>query len=340
MATTLKDIAKLAGVSESTVSLALNDKAVVNEKTREYIKSIATQMGYLPNSIAKSLAQRKSNTIGLVVPDIENPYFSKLIRCTDEILSASGYNLIVATSNDSIAGEQRIIENFISKRVEGVLIAPVSINVQELEYISRLENNGIRYIFVSSYYQGIEASWVMTDLEEGSFDLVHYLLELGHREILFLAGDVGTVPSKMRLQGYNKALQAYGLPVNTNHIYSCGLPNFNQAYVAMNRMIEEGRHFDAVITINDVMALGAFRAVLEHQIRVPEEISIAGYDNVIYSSIAPIPITTVEQDISKMSAAAVELLIGMIAGEQDNTRHILQKPRLIKRESTGPARKI
>ena len=336
MVVRLKDIAKLAGVSESTVSLALNDKSIVKEKTSKHIKEIATQLGYSPNAIAKSLARQRSDTIGLVVPDIENPYFGKLIRCVDEYLTKLHYNLIVATSNDRLSNEQRIIENFISKRVEGVIIAPVSKPVKELDYIPKLHMNEIRYIFITAYHPNLPASYVMADLEKGTYDLVDYLISKGHRKIYFLVGDQKTIPTMTRTQGYIKAFEKHGLPLDKNQFISCSLPNFDQAYEVTKSLLKSKKQIDAIITINDIMALGTFRALSENKIRIPEQMSLAGYDNVIFSSIATIPITTVQQDIKAMAIAAVDMLLKMTAEDQNQNKSLLLKTQLIIRDSTGP----
>ena len=336
MAMNLKDIAILAGVSESTVSLALNNKSVVSLKTRKRIKEIAEQVGYSPNAFAQSLARKRSNTMGLVVPDIENPYYGRLISCVDSYLTGMHYNLIVATSNDSLANECRIIDNFISERVEGVIIAPTSESTKTLDYISKLEMNHIKYVFVSAYYHGFPASHVMADLENGSFELVDYLIGLGHRRIFFLVGRQDAIPTKMRVQGYVKAFKKHNLPVNKSRFVSCHHPNFEEAYVKMQSLLTSKKRIDAVITLNDIMALGALRCLLENGIRIPEQMSLAGYDNVIFSSIASIPITTVEQDIEGMAVAVVDMLLHTAEKEMNQEKSCLLKTKLIVRNSTGP----
>ena len=332
----LKDIARMAGVSESTVSLALNNKSVVNEKTRGHIQELARELGYSPNAIAKSLARKKSGTIGLVVPDIENPYYGKLVRIVDELLTRKQFNLIIATSNDRVSGERRVIENFISERVEGIMIAPINKAVKDFEHLSKLVKKEIRHVFVTAFYEDYPAAYVMTDLEKGTFDLVDYLIQQGHRKIRFLIGDQGTIPALTRMQGYINAHGKHGLKVDKSRFVHCSLPNFEQAYRAALSLFKSRSSTDAIITMNDVMALGVLRAVTECGIRIPEQMSLAGYDNVIYSSIATIPITTVEQDIEAMAGAAVDMLLGMTSESWNDHRAVMLQPKLIVRGSTGP----
>ncbi len=334
----LKDIAKMAGVSESTVSLALNNKSVVNEKTRQEIQKLARDLGYTPNAIAKSLARKKSGTIGLVVPDIENPYYGKLVRIVDELLHKRQYSLIVATSNERLSGEKRVIENFISERVEGVLIAPVNKTVKDFEHLEKLVRNEVKHVFVTAHYPDFPSSHVMVDLEKGTFDLVDHLIQQGHRKIKFLIGDQGSVPVSSRMQGYVRAHEKNGLKINKSRLVHCSLPNFEQAYMAAVTLLKSPAQTDAVITMNDIMALGVLRAMTECGIRIPEQMSLAGFDNVIYSSISTIPITTVEQDIGAMAAEAVEMLLGMNVGNWREEKHVLLPGKLILRESTGPRR--
>lgn len=336
MSVKLKDIAVVAGVSESTVSLALNEKPVVRHETRDRIKAIAAQLGYSPNLIAKSLARSKSGTIGLVVPDIENPFFSKLIRCIDEDLLSRQINLIVATSGDRLEGEQRVIDNFISERVEGVIIAPVNQAVTDPDYIRKLESNKIRFVFATSYYPNIPAPFVMTDLEQGSFELTEHLIRQDRRRIFFLVGDRSSIPTMTRIKGYTRACEAHHLDVDDRQFIPCGQAGFEQAYRATLELLGSGCLVDAVITLNDIMALGALRALSELRIRIPGQIALAGYDNVVFSSVATIPITTVQQDMPALAAAAVDILLGQSGENTGQNRQLFLPPRLIVRESTGP----
>jgi len=332
----LKDIARMAGVSESTVSLALNNKAVVKKKTRQEIQNLARDLGYTPNAIAKSLARKKSGTIGLVVPDIENPYYGKLVRIVDELLYRRQYSLIVATSNERVSGERHVIENFISERVEGVLIAPVNKTVKDFEHLTQLIRNEIKHVFVTAYYPGFPSSYVMFDLEKGTFDLVDYLIQQGHRKIRFLISDQGSIPVSTRMQGYLRAYEKNGLKVDKSQFVHCALPNFEQAYHASMTIFQSKKQTDAVITMNDIMALGVLRAMTEQGIHIPDQMSLAGFDNVIYSSIATIPITTVEQDIQTMAEEAIEMLLNMNAENWRDDKNVLLPTNLILRQSTGP----
>ncbi|MEA4889842.1 MAG: LacI family DNA-binding transcriptional regulator [Clostridiaceae bacterium] len=334
MSVTLKDIARLAGVSESTVSLALNGKNIVKAKTKEHILAIAEEQGYMPNVLAKSLARRQSGTIGLVVPDIENPFYGRFIRCVDDCLAKRNYTLLVATSKDQFAGEKRVVETFIAERVEGILIAPVHHPVKNIEYLSKLTRNGIPFLYVVAYYADLAAPCVMTDLEKGAFEMTDYLIRSGHRSLYYLVGNREAVPTQLRIKGYYQAFAAHHLPVDENKLIQCAKADFTHAYQATRKLLAAATEADAILTMNDIMALGALRALLEKNIPVPDRISLAGYDNVVFSSVAAIPVTTVEQNLPVMAETAVKSLFQLIGGETLPAKPLLLPPKLIIREST------
>ncbi len=335
----LKDVAHYVDVSEATVSLVMNNKTGVNKKTRERVLHAAKELGYYPNNIARGLAMKKTNTIGLVITDIENPFFGSITRLIDENALAEGYNLILSVSNDDLSLEDKIVYDFIGKRVDGVIIVPTLTPRSDLSYFEQLRVHDIPYVFATTYYPGIQGSCVMTDLEDGSFQLTKYLIELGHRKILFLVSSNSDIAvSKLRIDGFRRAFKEAGSEVNKNLIKNCTHPDFNCGYETTIKMVRR-RKPDAIMAINDIMALGAKKAVKELGYRIPEDISVAGYDDVIFSSISEIPLTTVKQDIAKICRDTVELLMKKIRGDKiQGTTHKI-KAELVIRKSTGIHRK-
>ena len=336
MSVKISDIAKALNISEATVSLALNDKDIVNVKTKQLVKETAEKMGYTPNAMAKGLAKRKNKNIGLIVPDITNPYYGNLVKhISDYTESYYNYNTIITTSNDDPHKEERLIENFISERVGGVIIAPANSKKVDHSYIKKLERYNINYTFATAYYPDFKAPYIMVDLEEGSYQLVSYLLDLGHRNICFLATSPDAVHTFTRIRGYEKAFGNRGIPVDPSMFIDCKVTTFEQAYTVTGRLISSRANMDAIITINDIMALGALRALIERGINIPGELSVAGYDNVIFSTVSTIPITTVHQDLERMARGAVDMLFDMIKNGQTYDRSILIEPELIIRRSTA-----
>ncbi|MDR3644430.1 MAG: LacI family DNA-binding transcriptional regulator, partial [Clostridia bacterium] len=337
MPISLKDIARLANVSEATASLALNGRGGVNAQTRQRVQQIASENGYLPNAMACRLSKSKSGTIGLVIPDLENPFFGKLARCIDAQVRGAGYNTVIGLSNEDPETEDSVLRYFISNRVEGILIAPADMLRADLSPIRQIsENYGIPYVFATSYYPGLEAPVVMTDLESGSYSLVRYLLGLGHRNIYFIGGKREIVSTACRLNGYIRAFAEYGLVAGDERLCECERCNFYEAYYSTCGILKNDRRVNAIVTVNDVMALGVLKALNENHIKIPDDISVAGYDNLMFSSVSMIPITTVSQDVESISREAVNVLLKKISGTgRDESDTVLIRPELIIRQSTG-----
>lgn len=336
----LKDVAKKAGVSEATVSLSLNNNKMVKDETRERVKQIAKELGYTPNSLARSLVKQKSGTIGLIVPDIESAYYGKLVRCIDEQVREAGYSLLLAISDDKPSIERKITQKLISDRVEGLFIVPVNQENTEITYLKQLNQHGIPLVFVTANYPDVEVPYVMVDLEEGTYRLVRYLLDLGHRDIVFLGGSPAVITTAYRLKGCIRAYDERQLNWIPNQFIECKRINYQQACEITEKLIRSGRKMDAIITINDMMALGVTNSLTRQNIRVPEDVSVAGYDDIIFSTISAIPITTVRQDIEQMSMQAVNLLMQGIQNNSQEKGGILIKPELIIRDSTGLRKSI
>lgn len=332
---TLKDIARIANVSEAAVSMALNGKKGVSEDTRLKIKELAEQLNYKPNTIARSLVKRKSRTIGMIVPDSENPYYGKIIKCVDSCIRDYGYHLIVAISNEDPYAEEEIIGEFLSKQAEGIIIVPTNKPIHNVSHYQLLKKQKVPCVFVSAYYEGTFPPFVMVDLKEGMYNLVKYLLSIGHRDIYFICGNAKTVATDLRMEGYKKAFSEYGLDINEDLFVMCPRVTFEQARQATVKLLQRTQHIDAIVTSNDYMALGVLNALHEKQIKVPDDISVAGYDNVVYSSIASIPITTVTQDIETMVNIGVDMLMEIIKKDfQPEVHSVFVKPELVIRNST------
>ena len=335
----LKDVALLAGVSEGTASLALNNKPGVNAKTQEKVLRAAREIGYTPNTKARGLARQKSNTIGLVVTDIENPFFGSVVRFIDENLRERGYNLTLSLSNDQLDLEDASLLRFMSDRVDGVMIVPTVKHRDDFAIFNSLSAHKIPYVFVTSFYPAFNSHVVMADLREGAYLLTKYLLDLGHRNIFFFTTeDLDVFPSKIRIDGYLKAFQEAGLTPDQDMVIGCHKPDFFYGYSNAKKILQEQTP-DAIMAINDILALGIKKAVIESGYMIPQDISIAGFDDVIFSSISQTPITTVRQDIASICLEAVQTLINLIENEQQQYYHTLIPVELIVRRSTGKARK-
>jgi len=343
MKVTLKDLSKILGISESAVSMALNGKEGVSEKTRQAVKSAAIEHGYMPDVIARSLAVQKSKTIGLVVPDIENPYYGKMVRCIGAYVRELGYSLNLSISNEDMALEKEIIWDFVSRQVEGIIVSPINRPCSDLSHYELPKKRRLPVAFIAAHYASRDSNdgnvdempYVMVNLEQGAFNLVSYLLGSGHRRIAFMTAQRDIIAASSRLNGYKRAFNVSGIEVDESLFVTCTHVNFEQAYIVASRLLKEKKDIDAIITANDYMALGVLKALYEQGIRVPQDISVAGCDDIVYASVANVPITTVLQDIERMSRLTVNMIFDMIHGNRLTAESIMIEPELIIRESTA-----
>lgn len=332
---TIKEIAKKAKKTEAAVSMALNDKPGVSDETRLRIKRIAEEMGYMPNIIARELSTQVSRTIGLMIPELENPFFAGFATHVNDYLQKNEYRMMVTLSSQSMETEHTKIADLISRRVDGIIIVPVTDQLGSVTYSELLEKSRIPFIFATSYYPAWKAPCVMCDLTMGERLGYDYLLKLGHRRILFIGTNPLSPSNSRRIKGAYEACEKFGLaPEQIVTINSIEYPDFNRAYIFTRELLRRGHDFTAITAINDIMALGVLKALHEAGVNVPGDISVMGYDNLIFSEISQIPLTTIEQDINKIAVKSVDALLG---------RHIVEdelqiKPRLILRSSVSPVK--
>ena len=336
----LIDVARDAGVSEATASLVLNRRPGVKKDTRKRVLEAAQRLGYTPHPIARNLATRRSNTIGLVVTDISNPFFGALTRSMDHYVKEKSYSLILSLSDDDIAKEDQIIEDFIVKTVDGVIIVP-ALHRPRSDYgvFKHLENLSIPYVFATSYYPGLEADCVMADLSQGAYLLARHILRSGVRDIRFLGvKNREVIPVAERLGGIRKALEEEGLPYRDDILIRGDDATYESGYRAVSDLLGREKP-EALLAINDIMALGAYRAIREKGYRIPEDILVAGYDDLIYSQVAGVPLSTVRQDIDGICERAVNRLISRIDGEDGGgiLKDYLETTLIIRESTDKPA---
>ena len=317
--------------------MALNDKPGVSEETRKYIKDIAMEMGYVPNITARELSMKRSNIIGLIVPDLENPFYAKLASHINSELNARGYQLMLSVSSRSCEVESEIIENFISRRVEGIIVSPITETVDEVPYRDLIEKSGIPFIFAASRYSCWEAPCVMSDLTLGEKMLWKHLISLGHRKIMLIGTSPNAPSTAARLAGARMACEEAGFdPDVSAEFCSVASPDFYDAYNYISCKIGEKLcDCTAITSINDIMALGVMKALRDFGYSVPSQISVCGYDDLLFSEISAIPLTTVKQDIRAIAAQTVDAVTGNKALLEKAKGIIRTSPRLIVRSSSA-----
>lgn len=334
---TLKDIADRLGISQATVSLALNNRPTVNAKTRQSVLNCVRDLNYTPNMFARGLVTQRSMMIGLVCPDTENPCYGSLVKHFSECCNSQGYSLIVSVSNEDTATEAQCIQGFIDRMCDGIIIMPLNVRENLDSSFMNLLQSTTPFVYCVSYYQGGEDNCVMTDYEDGSYQLTHYLLTHGHRSLWYLVtGDMEVPVARLRLNGYRRAYEQLGLIYNPDWIIPCDNINFRRGYEKIHALLDQRPSPDGILSINDYTTFGVCRAVQEHGLRVPEDISIAGYDDVFYAKIAGIPLTTVRQDLEGIAKNGLRLLLRKINPDRENAQPVecRLRPTLVVRDTT------
>lgn len=331
----LKEIAARAGVSEATVSLAMNDRPGVSPATRDRVLALARELGYRPSHRARSLALRSSQTIGLVVPDIENPFFGALTRHVDAFARAQGFSLFLAVSHDRLEREDRILAEFADRQVDGIVQIPAQEARGRFAAFAELDRRGIPWICATNVYPGYPSDSVMTDYEGGCHEQARHVLARGRRNLRFLVShDLATPIAKLRVAGWRRACAEANVPFPDTAVIPCARPDFASGYQQARKLLRHAPP-DAILAINDIVALGVLRAAREQGIAVPEALAVAGFDDVVFAAIAEVPLTTLRQNIRALAHAAVERLVKRIHGQAPRPRaHVVIPAKLIPRHST------
>lgn len=331
---TIKDVAQLASVSVGTVSMVLNNSEKVKPETRVNVLRAVEKLNYKRNPYARSLSLNKSHTVGFIVTDLTNPYFGMIVEHLQREIDARANSLMIGVSQDMIRLEKKLVDRLVGNGVDGLIFVPAYAHNPELSHIYDLVSRRFPMVSLTTYYEGVPCGCVMTDLAKGSYDMTKYLLDAGYRDILFLCGFRELVLSKTRLEGFLRAHRDAGLSVRTDQIVEAPQANYQSGYEAAKEFLK--RHTpDAIMSINDVLSMGVLGYLHEAGVRVPEDISVAGYDDLIYSGMLETPLTTVRQPIGEMCAAAADMLFSLIDGAEAPEQPVLLEPKLTIRASTG-----
>lgn len=335
---TIEDIARKVGKSVATVSRVLNGKEnqgiPISAGTRDLILKTADEMNYRPNYLARNLVQGDSRVIGFVVPDIMQSYFNEICHHLSRRLGELGYDIVLAHSYENPAAERHSVEMLLSRRVSGIIISP-AMGRENLSFLREVRKT-IPMILLDRYFPGSSFSAVTTDDAGGCDALTAHLIGRGASRILFIAGNGETSVTVERVEGYRRALERHGIPFDESLVLESGY-FMEDGYGAAARLIESGAMAaaDAVVGVNDAVALGILRALEEAVIDVPGEMLVAGYSNDRYSEFFRVPLTTVQQPKEEIAGGAVDLLMELIREGKTRDRHLRVPCRLVVRESTA-----
>lgn len=325
---TLQDIAERAGVSVSTVSRVLNGSSSVQTSTRTVVERILRTSGYQRRTT--SVRKRyMAGTVGLIVPDIANPYFTLLIKGTENTLKLFQMNVVLADSGNDPELQERAIDNLVQSGVSGLLVVPA--RASEVTIVNELAQQSFPVVFVDRLpKQAHDLSSVTADNKTGSYHAARYLTSLGHRDILYLGGVTDSSTEVARKEGFHQAIAEQDL--NVDHlVHAIGNYGWESARREVSHLIEKGAKFSAVFATNDIMALGAMQALQEHKLKVPDDVSVIGYDDIPFSQI--VSLTTVAQHPHEMAARAARLLVDIIEKRVNAPQTHVLMPSLIIRAS-------
>ena len=337
-AITIKDIAKALGISTSTVSRALRDSYEISTETKKLVLECAEKLNYKPNPIALSLKERRSRSIGVVVCEIANVFFSQIINGIESIAYDRGYNVIISQSLESYDREVIDLQYLASRSVDGIIIS-LSTETTDLSHLTSLQERGMPIVLFDRITNEMDTHMVTVDSYKGSYEATEHLIKNGYKRIAALAGSEFLSITNERLHGYRDALEKYNIPLPKEYINHCyyGGMIFSEVEEAVNKLFTLENKPDAIFTTSDKLTLGCLKTLRRRGIKIPGEIAMVGFSNSDNAELFDPALTTIRQPAEAMGKAATELLIQMIESKRpvkDFERRSLI-PELQVRESSG-----
>lgn len=337
MTITLKELAKKAGVHESTVSRALAGSNLVNDETKKGILKIAQRYNYRPNALAQGLSRKKTNMIGLIVPDFMSSFYPQIIQGVEDCCVSKQYRLIFGKSDFDYEKERYYLNSFCEWRVDGIILCTFQIK-KNLSYLEEIKRSKTPIVFVETYHDYTLEDYhiVQVDNHYGGYLATDYLIKSGHKDIAFLTDHVTT---EERYLGYRSALKENRIKFNPKLVRKTKIRHEAGGYKACKELLSRNIKFSALFAVNDLMAIGAMRALGESGHKIPKDISVVGYDDITVSSYMDVSLTTICQAKEDLGRIGAEVLLSSIENPTSSYPHNIElKPKLVVRESTRKIR--
>jgi DNA-binding LacI/PurR family transcriptional regulator len=336
-AVTIKDIAKALGISTSTVSRALRDSYEISPETKALVLECAEKLNYKPNPAALSLKERRTRSIGVIVCEIANNFFSQAIDGIESVAYDRGYNVIITQSHESFEREVANLQFLASRSVDGILVS-VSTETNDMSHFKELHDRGFPIVFFDRITDEINTHRVMLDNFKGSYDATEHLIMNGYKKIAAICNSEFLSITTERLAGYREALIANDLVPNPDFVKHCFFGGIEESEVedAVNKLFTLKDKPDAILCTSDKLTIGCMRTIVRRGMRIPEDIAIVGYSNTQVGEILSTPLSVVRQPAAEMGRAAVELLLQIVESKRpikDFEKRVLT-PELIIRESS------
>lgn len=326
---TIYDVAKKVGVSTATVSRALSNSGYVRKDLKEQIQQVAREMDYQPNSLARGLVTKESYILGLIMPDISNPFFPAVARGIEDVANENGYNVLLCNTDGSSRKETDYINVLRSRQADGVIFTTSQVNPKNAKM---LIDAGIPVV-LADRRMSIACDSVVAENVTGAYRAVRHLLDIGHTRIGVIAGPMGVATSEERIEGYRKALLESGIAVQDALICE-GNYRQHSGYECVGKLLELPDPPTAVFACNDLMAVGALSALEDRGLRVPDDVAVVGYDDITVASVTRPRLTTVAQPKYEMGAVACKMLIERLKNPDKPYQSIVLDPQLVIRESS------
>jgi DNA-binding LacI/PurR family transcriptional regulator len=330
--TNIYEVAKKANVSHMTVSRVFNSPELVNANTRKKILKIANELNYKPNPIARSMRTNKTNYLGLVLPDIINPFFPEIVRGVDDCARENNYNVILVNTDNDYDTETSSIHMFVNRRVDGIIISGIAGGKKDKEFIRKILIREIPVILIDRYIPDINCAYVITDNFKAAYDATEYLIKLGHKKIGVISSPQKIKIFQDRLRGYRKALHDNGITCKEDLIIE-GEESIDSGYRSVQELLEKSNKITAIFAMCDFLAFGIYKYMKENKLRIPEDISIISIDDIYTSSIISPGLTTMAQKKYNMGYSAAKILINAIEKGVNPRKKIVLEAELMERDS-------
>lgn len=331
-APTMKDVARLAGVSVQTVSAVVNEKPEISAETRERVLRAIESLGYRPYSVARSLRTRRTRTIALLVTDIANPSLATIASAAEEYAHQFGYSLTFYNTHDDLRREEQYVRMATERWIDGVIFVSTA---DRMDSLDSLQAAGIPAVAIDRVPQGFDGPSITLDNRRAGQLAAEHLISLGHRRLAHISGPLDLRLARDRQEGFWQAVEARGLPRGPSATGS-GRWDCQTGYEAMQKILEQGPHPTGLFAANDRMAIGAIRALKERGLSVPGDVSVVGLDDIEIAAFQNPPLTTIRQSFADMAVMAVQILLDILEGKGSQQRKIVIEPALIIRGSTAP----
>jgi DNA-binding LacI/PurR family transcriptional regulator len=326
------EIAKKANVSHMTVSRAFNNPELVNKITRKKIFEIANELNYRPSIIARSMRTNRTNAIGLILPTIINPFFPEIVKGVDDYSRKNSYNVILVNTDDDYKNEISSLEMFINRKIDGIILSVITGGQKDKEFLTKIIKRKIPVVLIDRFIPDINCSYVITDNFKAAYDATSYLIRLGHKKISVISSPQKIKIFQDRLKGYKKALKDNAIEYNENYIAE-GEESVHGGYNSMKEVLAKNNNITAIFAMCDFMAFGVYKYCKENNIKIPDNLSVIGFDDIFTSALISPSLTTMAQQKYKIGYNAAKILINSIKKNEFPKKQIILQAPLIERDS-------